>query len=391
VKLRTLADLPPAQSERRAFVRVDFNVPLEAGRVRDDARLAASLPTIEALSRRGYALVLASHLGRPKGRVVAELSLRPVAERLAELLGRPVRFSPRLPSDEELRVEAAALAPGEVLLLENLRFVPQEEQDDPAFGAFLASLGDVTVQDAFGVVHRAHASTSAIYGVRVAYAGLLLEREAKALERLLAPERRPFAVLMGGAKVQDKQRVIDNLARIADAIFLGGALGNAFLAAAGVDVGATPVAEEARLCAAELLARHRDKLHLPVDVRVARDPDGDPAVVAVDAVPKDQCIFDIGPGTVAAWQEYLQSCGTVFWNGPMGLYERASFAQGSQGVARALAQVPGFTVVGGGDSLAAVAETGVGDAISHLSTGGGASLEFLEGRLLPGLKGVMEA
>lgn len=391
MRLRSLKELPPAAGSRCAFVRVDFNVPLADGAVRDNSKIMAALPTISMLQQLGYAVVLASHLGRPKGRVVPELSLRPVAEELGRQLGQPVHFSPRLAGDAELVELSRSLSPGDVLLLENLRFVPGEEQNDPTLGRFLAELGDVTVQDAFGSVHRAHASTSAIYQVRPAYAGLLLERELLALGRLVEPGEadRPFAVVMGGAKVDDKEKLIDRLAEKADRVFLGGALANAFLRASGLTVGKSLITDGSVPLARALLEKHGQKLRLPVDVRVASDPAGAATVVDVRAVPEDQAIYDIGPATVSEWAAYLKGCRTIFWNGPLGLYERAAFALGSQAIAEAIALSGAFSVVGGGDSLAAVRAAGVAERISHCSTGGGAALEFLEGRPLPGLEGVL--
>ncbi len=374
---------------KRALVRVDFNVPLDGARITDDTRIRAALPTIAALRKAGAPVALMSHLGRPKGKPDPRYSLAPVAARLGELLGFAV---PLLPDCVGGEAEAAArgLAPGGVLLLQNLRFHPEEEANDPDFARGLAALGDVYVNDAFGAAHRAHASTVGVTRFLPAVAGLLMERELEALGRALEAPERPFVAIIGGAKVSDKIGVIENLLGRTDALIVGGGMANTFLLAQGKPIGKSLAEPDKIDTARHLLARATERnvpLALPVDVVVAPEmaESAPHRVVEVDEVPEDQAIFDIGPRTVANYRELLAGAKTIVWNGPMGVFEVAPFAGGTRAIARAVADSGAFTIVGGGDSVAAIEEAGLADRISHVSTGGGASLEFLEGRELPGV------
>ena len=374
---------------KRAIVRVDFNVPLDGARITDDTRIRAAVPTIAALREAGAAVVLMSHLGRPKGKRDPKFSLAPVAARLGELLGVAV---PLLDDCVGPEVEAAtrALKPGEVILLENLRFHPEEEANDAGFARQLAALGDIYVNDAFGTAHRAHASTEGIAHDLPAVAGLLMERELDALGRALGEPERPFVTILGGAKVSDKIGVIENLLGKVDALLIGGGMANTFLAAQGSPIGKSLNEPDKADLARDLLARARERgvaLALPIDVVIAPEmTEAAPRrIVNIADVPTDEAIFDIGPETVQHYKTILNGARTIVWNGPMGVFEIAPFATGTRAIAAAVADSGAYTIVGGGDSVAAIEEAGLADRISHVSTGGGASLEFLEGRELPGV------
>ncbi|WP_258360917.1 phosphoglycerate kinase [Moorella sulfitireducens] len=388
----TLKDLD--LQNRRVLVRVDFNVPLEAGRVTDNTRIRAALPTIQYLIDRGARVILMSHLGRPKGKVKEELRLDPVAKELEGLLGRPVHkvndcIGP------EVKAAAAALQPGEVLLLENLRFHPEEEKNDPEFARKLASLADLYVNDAFGAAHRAHASTEGVAHYLPAAAGFLLQKEIETLGKALADPERPFVAIIGGAKVSDKISVIRNLLTKVDTLIIGGGMANTFLRARGYSMGKSLVEEDQVPLARELMAqaeRQGVKMLLPRDLVVAQEfkADAPHQVVAANAVPDGWMALDIGPETAREYANALNGARTVVWNGPMGVFEMEPFAHGTEAVARAVAAVDGMTIVGGGDSVAAVEKVGVAGKIGHISTGGGASLEFLEGKALPGVVALTE-
>jgi phosphoglycerate kinase len=380
---------------RRVLVRVDFNVPLDGGRVADDTRIRAALPTIELLRERGAALVLVSHLGRPKGEVVPELSMRPVGERLAELLGAPVRQAPAVVGDE-VATMADELGAGDVLLLENVRFEPGETDDDPALAEQLAALADLYVNDAFGAAHRAHASTAGVAAYLPGYAGLLLEREVTELTHVVESPQRPLVVILGGAKVSDKVGVIDRFLEVADEILIGGAMCFSFFRAQGIPTGNSLVEEEGVELAAKALERADSvdcDLSLPVDLVLGEEFDAATERRESDGVevPDGWMGLDIGPRSAAAYAEAIASAGTVLWNGPMGAFELEPFAAGTRAVAEAVAKAPGTTVVGGGDSVAALQQFGLGEKVDWLSTGGGASLELLEGKKLPGVEALRDA
>ncbi|HEY8491586.1 MAG TPA: phosphoglycerate kinase [Dehalococcoidia bacterium] len=376
---------------KRVLVRVDFNVPLdrETGQVADDLRIRAAVPTIRYLRDHGAKTILISHLGRPKG-VDESLRLAPVAERLTQVLGAPVRYVPEVVGPEVQRA-AHGLTPGDVLLLENLRFHPGEERNDPELAKALASLAELYVNDAFGAAHRAHASTEGVAHYLPAVAGFLMEREIEYLSRAVSDPERPYAVITGGAKISGKIDVIRNLLDKMDRLLIGGGMANTFLKARGVQVGDSLV-EDDQLATAESIAEEAARrgvtLQLPVDVVIAdRFEDGAErrTVRAEEGVPPGWRIMDIGPATVEAFRAHLRDARTVVWNGPMGVFELPSFAEGTRAVARLLAGLDAVTIVGGGETAQAVEETGVADRISHVSTGGGASLEFLEGKALPGI------
>lgn len=384
---------------RRVFVRADLNVPLDDGRITDDTRIRASLPTIVNLLERGATVILASHLGRPKGKVNDALRLRPVAERLSELLGRPVRMTGDA-LGPGVHVAVDKLRPGDLLLLENLRFHAAEEANDPDFAAQLADLADLYVNDAFGAAHRAHASTEGITHHLPAVAGLLMEREVDALSRLLHKPARPFHAIIGGAKVSGKLEVLLALLSRCQAVLVGGGMANTFLAAKGIALGKSLVEEDQLGNAEHILAearRKRVRLMLPTDAVIAPQIHirAKTLTVSINAVPKDQMVVDIGPDTVAAYTEHLSKAKTVFWNGPMGVFEMPQMAEGTNAIAKFLArqsQRAGVvTIVGGGDSVAAVEGLGLAAKLTHVSTGGGASLEFLEGKTLPGVAALLPA
>jgi phosphoglycerate kinase len=380
---------------KRVLVRVDFNVPLDGGKVADDTRIRAALPTIESLRERGASLVLVSHLGRPKGKVVPELSMRPVGEHLSELLGMAVQLAPAVVGDEA-KALAEGLGSRDVLLLENVRFEPGETENDPALAADLASLADLYVNDAFGTAHRAHASTAGVAELLPGFAGLLLERELTELTRVVESPARPLVVVLGGAKVTDKVGVIDRFLEIADEILIGGAMCFSFFRAQGIATGNSLVEEEGVELAGKALAQAEGadcELRLPVDLVLGEAFDAETEVRASDGVevPDGWMGLDIGPRSAAVYAERIAAAGTVLWNGPMGAFELAPFAAGTRTVAEAVANAPGTTVIGGGDSVAALQQFGLADKVDWLSTGGGASLELLEGKKLPGVEALRDA
>ena len=378
---------------KRALVRVDFNVPFDAaGAISDDARIREALPTIAHLREGGASVVLGTHLGRPGGKHDDDLELGPIAERLAELLGEPVEYVHDAPGGLA-RERSSTLEAGGVLLLENLRFWPGEEANDPAFAQALADLADVYVNDAFGTAHRAHASTEGVAHLLPAVAGLLMEREVASLSRVLDDPVRPLAALLGGAKVSDKLRVLERLIGHADAVYVGGGMAATFLAAKGLPVGASLVESGLTEACAAMIETAGAALHLPTDVVVAeRIEAGVPTkTVAVDSVPDGWRVLDIGPETAAAFARELAGMGTVVWNGPMGVFEVPPFDAGTRAVAQALAASSAVTIVGGGSTAEAVAHLGLADKMTHVSTGGGASLEFLEGKVLPGIAALDDA
>ncbi|MFN8442680.1 MAG: phosphoglycerate kinase [Caldilineaceae bacterium] len=373
---------------KRALVRVDFNVPQDdTGAITDDARIQAALLTINYLLEHGAAVVLMSHLGRPKGGPDPKYSMKVTADHLATLIKAPVAFCPQT-IGPEAESAAASLKAGQVLVLENTRFDKREEKNDPAMAEALAKLGDVFVNDAFGSAHRAHASTAGVANYLPAVAGFLMEKELEYLGAALDQPKRPFIAIMGGAKISDKIIVIKSLLAKVDAILIGGGMANTFLAAQGQSMGKSLVEGEAVETAKSLLSESGDKIQLPVDLRVASSfsADAESKVVSVDEVPTDWMALDIGPATIAHYSNRLAGAKTVVWNGPMGVFEMAPFAKGTFAIAEILAGLQGATtVIGGGDSAAAVRDAGVEAKMSHVSTGGGASLEFLEGKVLPGV------
>jgi phosphoglycerate kinase len=371
---------------KRVLVRVDFNVPMAEGAVTDDKRIRAALPTLQYILDHGASLILMSHLGRPKGGPDPEFSLRPAAGTLEKLLKRPVQMAPDCVGPE-VEAMAKALKPGDVLMLENVRFHKEEEKNDAAFARRLAALGEVYVNDAFGSAHRAHASTEAMARFLPAVSGLLMEQELQFLGRATTNPEHPFVAILGGAKVSDKIAVIQNLLRQCDALLIGGGMANTFFKAQGLETGDSLVEAEALETAKAILAGGGSKLRLPVDAVVAdKFEDGaQRKTVAVDAVQAGWRIMDIGPQTVALYGDVIRRAKLVVWNGPMGVFEMPSFAQGTFAIARAIAASGATSVIGGGDSASAVKKAGVAAKMTHVSTGGGASLEFLEGRVLPGV------
>jgi phosphoglycerate kinase len=389
-----LADLAPSNLEgRRVLIRVDYNVPLsEDGSVSDATRVRATLPTLRHVLEAGGRPILISHLGRPKGQVVPSMSLAPVAPILAEQLGAPVRFVPATDTDQAI-LASENLGRGEVLLLENTRFLAGETANEPALAERFSRLGDLFVNDAFGSTHRAHASVVGVTEyLRPAVAGYLVQRELEALASLREAERRPFVLILGGAKIGDKIGLLEAFLGSTDAVLIGGAMANTFLAAIGAPTGRSLVEEEAVPMASRFLDMGGDRLHLPTDLVVA-DPAvldaSDSRVVDAGAVPPELAALDIGPDSREAFASEVSAAGTVFWNGPMGLFEKPGFDEGTAAVARAAAECTaagGFTVIGGGDSAAAIRQAGLTDSISHVSTGGGASLEYLAQGTLPGIE-----
>ncbi len=370
---------------KRVFMRVDFNVPLASGgqEITSDKRIKASLPSIKYALEHGAGLVLASHLGRPKGKANPEMSLKPVAARLSELLGKPVEFAPDCIGPE---VEKMLPAPGQVLLLENLRYHAAEEKNDPEFSKQLARLGDVYVNDAFGTAHRAHASTVGIIEfLKPAAAGLLMEKELEYLEKCTHNPAHPCIGILGGAKVSDKIEVIENLLKFVDRLLIGGAMAYTFMKAQGKPTGKSLVEEDKVALAKEILAHDGEKLMLPVDHVVAAAFAENAPHEVVEVIPDGEMGMDIGPKTCAAYAEVLKTAKTIIWNGPMGVFEKKPFDAGTVAVAKAVADSGALSVVGGGDSEKAVKNAGVADKISHISTGGGASLEYLSGITLPGV------
>lgn len=382
---KTIADVPV--DGRRVLVRVDFNVPMDpAGQIADDRRIRETLPTIRYLIDHGARVILVSHLGRPGGQPNPKFSLRPVAERLEQLLGQPVTFVPETVGPV---AEAAAqrLQPGEVALLENVRFYPGEEKNDLGFAAQLARLAELYVDDAFGAAHRAHASTVGVTQFLPAVSGFLMEKELQALGGALEAPRRPLVAIIGGAKISTKIDVLNNLIPRVDRLLVGGGMANTFLKARGYEVGRSLVENDRVAEAQQIVAQAGPKLVLPVDVVVATEPRPEalPVVVSIDSVPPDEMILDIGPKTVDEFAQIISAAGTVIWNGPLGMAEVPPFAEGTLGVARALASSSATSIVGGGDLVGVLEQLGMADQMSHVSTGGGASLEFLEGKVLPGV------
>ncbi len=372
---------------KKVLVRVDFNVPLDDQQnITDDRRIVSALPTIRYLLNHGAAVILMSHLGRPKGQVQPEYSLGPVATRLSELLTQPVRMVPDCVGPD-VQAAVAAMNPGDVVLLENLRFHNEETKNEPEFARQLASLADLYVNDAFGTAHRAHASTEGVTHYLPAAAGFLMEKELDFLGKAVESPEHPFVAILGGAKISDKIGVIDNLLGKVDKLIIGGGMANTFLKAQGYAVADSLVEDDSLDSARTLLKQGQNKLILPVDVVVADGfaNDAQKQVVKIDAVPAGWRILDIGPDTVKLFSDLLTTAKTVVWNGPMGVFEFPEFAKGTFALAHTLANIQAVTIIGGGDSAAAIEQAGLADRITHISTGGGASLEFLEGKTLPGV------
>lgn len=384
---KTMKDI--AVKGKRVFVRVDFNVPMENGHITDDTRIVAALPTITYLVEQGAKVILASHLGRPKGDIKEELRLTAVGEKLSELMGKPVQ---KLDESIGEAVEAAVskMADGDIVLLENVRFHKGEEKNDPALAQHFAKLADLYVNDAFGTAHRAHATTAGIANYLPAVSGFLLEKEIAVLGKALSNPERPFTAIIGGAKVKDKINVIENLLDKVDHLIIGGGLSYTFTKAQGYDIGQSLLEEDKIELAKSFIKKAAEKgvqLHMPVDAVVANEfsKDADTKIVDIDRIPSDWMGLDIGPKTVAEYAKVINNSKLIIWNGPMGVFEMDAFANGTKGVAEAMATTEGYTIIGGGDSAAAVEKFQVADQMNHISTGGGASLEFMEGKELPGI------
>lgn len=376
---------------KRVLLRCDFNVPQDkqTGEITSDKRIVASLPTIRYLLDNGAKVIACSHLGKPKGQVIESLTLAPVAKRLSELLGQPVEFAADV-AGEDAHKKADALKSGQIMLIENVRFEPGETKNDPEFAKKLASLGEIFVSDAFGSVHRAHASTTGVADYLPAYAGFLIEKELSVMGGALTNPKRPFVAILGGAKVSDKIGVITNLLDRADTIIIGGGMSYTFLKAMGREVGTSLLEQDKVELAKEIMKKAHEKgvlFMLPVDIAIGDRfaPDCEKRIVDAAAIPSDWMGMDIGPKTMIIYKEAIKTAGTAVWNGPMGVFEFPGFAEGTREVARALVESDGVTIVGGGDSAAAVEQLGFADKMTHVSTGGGASLEFLEGKELPGV------
>lgn len=392
MKKKTVKDF--AVEGKRVLVRVDFNVPMDENKnITDDTRIRAAIPTIRYLMEQGAKVILASHLGRPKGQANPKYSLAPVAVRLSSLLGAPVEMAGDCVG-EEVKQSVVKLEPGQVLLLENVRFYAEEEKNDPGFAAKLAELADIYINDAFGTAHRAHASTEGIARLLPAGAGFLMQKEIEIMGRALANPERPFTAILGGAKVSDKIGVIENLLNKVDCLIIGGGMANTFLKAQGYDVGKSLVEDDKLDLARKLVqdAGCNVKFLLPSDVVAADkfEADAQRKVVGVEEIPAGWLALDIGPATAKLFADEISFARTIVWNGPMGVFEMEPFAAGTEAVAQALAGSKAVTIVGGGDSVAAVEKLGVAEKITHISTGGGASLEFLEGKVLPGVAALQD-
>ena len=387
IRKKSINDLDVAG--KRVFVRVDFNVPLDGGHITDDTRIRAALPTIEKLADSGAKVILASHLGRPKGQVNEDMRLAPAGKRLSELLGKDVRILPESTGDT-VKEAVASMQDGDVVLLENVRFHEGEEKNDPELAKQFAELADVYVNDAFGAAHRAHASTAGIAEHLPAASGLLMEKELDVLGKALAEPERPFTAIIGGAKVKDKIGVIDHLLDKVDHLLLGGGLSYTFTKAQGHDVGNSLVEEDKIDLAKSFIHKAEEKgvkLHIPTDAVAASEfkADAETRIVKTDSIPEGWMGLDIGPETAAEYADVIRQSKTILWNGPMGVFEMDAFAEGTKTVAQAVAETEGYTIIGGGDSAAAVEKFGLADRMDHVSTGGGASLEFMEGKELPGV------
>jgi len=371
---------------KKVIVRVDFNVPIKDGKINDDTRITAALPTINYLLDHGAAVILMSHLGRPKTKDDLQFSLQPVADHLANLISAPVKFAADC-RGEVAKQAAESLKPGEVLVLENTRFYPEETKNDAQMSKDLASLADIFVNDAFGSAHRAHSSTTGIADYLPSAAGFLMEKEIQYLGNAIADPVRPFVAILGGAKISDKIGVIENLLKTADRILIGGGMANTFLKAQGYELADSLVEDEVLETAGNLLSRSEGKILLPVDLTLGDkfDADAELTHIPVGNVPAGWRVLDIGPLTVQLFDDVISGAGTVVWNGPMGVFEFPKFAKGTFGVAQSVANSKAISIIGGGDSVSAINQSGLSDKITHISTGGGASLEMLEGLELPGL------